>query len=135
MRDAFASYLDDVSHPNTKHIRESKINRFEMPWRTSHNGIDCGIFLMRHMETYMGEEKKEWKCGFIPEDLKGQHQFQLDDLRRKYAAKILLNDVNEVKSYVVEDMKKYLDLPPTEKRKLQKNAKQRIYKRLTEHIF
>ncbi|KAL8225622.1 hypothetical protein R6Q57_018179 [Mikania cordata] len=83
MRDAFASYLDDVSHPNAKDIRESKITRFEMPWRTSHNGIDCGIFLMRHMETYIGEEEKEWKCGFIPEDLKGQQQFQLDDLRRK----------------------------------------------------
>ncbi|KAL8217996.1 hypothetical protein R6Q57_021369 [Mikania cordata] len=106
-----------------------------MPWRTSHNVIDCGIFLMRHMETYMGEEEKEWKCGFIPEDLKGQQQFKLDDLRRKYAAKILLNDVNEVKSYVVEDMKKYLDPPPTEKRKLQKNAKQRIYKKVTKHLF
>ncbi|KAL8205014.1 hypothetical protein R6Q57_010637 [Mikania cordata] len=90
---------------------------------------------MRHMETHMGEEEKEWKCGFIPEDLKRQQQFQLDDLRRKYASMILLNDVNEVKSYVVEDMKKYLNLPPMEKRKLQKNAKQRIYKRLTEHIF
>ncbi|KAL8205239.1 hypothetical protein R6Q57_008790 [Mikania cordata] len=104
-RDAFASYLDDVSHPNAKHIKESKITRFEMPWRTSHN------------------------------DLKEQQQFQLDDLRRKYAAKILLNDVNEVKSYVVEDMKKYLNLPPTEKRKLKKNATQRIYKRLNEHLF
>ncbi|MFS7992681.1 hypothetical protein Hanom_Chr12g01085181 [Helianthus anomalus] len=28
--------------------------RQTMEWRTTSNVIDCGIFAMRHMETYMG---------------------------------------------------------------------------------
>lgn len=35
----------------------------KMPWRSSANHTDCGIYCMRHMETYMGDIKG-WDAGF-----------------------------------------------------------------------
>lgn len=34
-----------------------------MPWKTLTNYKDCGIFLMRHMETYKGDVK-HWVTDF-----------------------------------------------------------------------
>ncbi|KAL8230926.1 hypothetical protein R6Q57_000704 [Mikania cordata] len=107
----------------------SKKVRFKMPWRTSHNHVDCRVFLMRHMETYQGNDKKEWDAGFSLEEDKLQKR-QLVDLRRKYDAKILLHDINEAKIVVLSEMKTYLDLPADEKKVLQKTAQARIGERL-----
>ena len=35
----------------------------DMSWKESENYIDCGLFVMRHMETYKGTLKK-WNPGF-----------------------------------------------------------------------
>ena len=57
---------------------------------TKYNGVDCGIFVMRHMETYLGHE--DFCHIFL---MKGVHQkAQLKMLRAKYLAKILLKDFN-----------------------------------------
>ncbi|KAL8214532.1 hypothetical protein R6Q57_003981 [Mikania cordata] len=115
LKNAFVTYLESISHKEAKNVKMSKIVRFKMPWRTSHNHVDCGVFLMRHMETYQGNDEKEWDAGFALEEDKLQKR-QLVDLRRKYAAKILLHDVNEAKNVVLSEMKNYLDLPADEKR-------------------
>lgn len=49
----------------------------QMPWRTENNVIDCGIFLMRHMETFQGQTDKEWKCGFVKESDDQDEQIHL----------------------------------------------------------
>ncbi|KAI3793946.1 hypothetical protein L1987_36569 [Smallanthus sonchifolius] len=59
----YSSY-DYFAHPKTDEMDDTVVKRFEMPWRTTVNNKDCGIFMMRHMETYMGEEEKAWHCGF-----------------------------------------------------------------------
>ena len=57
---------------------------------TKYNGVDCGIFVMRHMETYLGHEDF---CHTIQTE--GVHQkAQMKMLRAKYLAKILLKDFN-----------------------------------------
>ncbi|MFS7900489.1 hypothetical protein Hanom_Chr00s117228g01810221 [Helianthus anomalus] len=38
-----------------------------MPWRTNHNKIDCGVFVMRQLETYKGATGKSWECGLSNE--------------------------------------------------------------------
>lgn len=128
---AFAGYLYSISYPKAKEIDETEIVRLEMPWRTTSNRTDCGIFTIRHMETYMGEDEKAWRCGFGLEVEKVQ-KAQIEDLRKKYAAKILLNDVNELREFVIEDMQKYHQLPANQKKNLQRNAHKRINKRLSE---
>ncbi|KAL8226059.1 hypothetical protein R6Q57_018616 [Mikania cordata] len=81
------------------------------------------------MESYVGKDEKEWNAGFAME--KGILQKrQLVDLRRKYVAKILLHNINEAKSFVLTDMKNYLELPFDEKKRFQKSAHSRIDERL-----
>ncbi|KAL8204315.1 hypothetical protein R6Q57_009938 [Mikania cordata] len=39
----------------------------DLPWKTTNNRVDCGIFSMRHMEIYMGGGVKKWKTGLLQE--------------------------------------------------------------------
>ncbi|MFS7961935.1 putative Ulp1 protease family catalytic domain, papain-like cysteine peptidase superfamily [Helianthus anomalus] len=67
-RNALAGCLKSVGHKNANDIKGKKPVRMEMKWRTKNNGIDCGIFCIRHMECYKGEEAEKWDCGFHEED-------------------------------------------------------------------
>lgn len=40
-----------------------------MDWQTTNNSEDCGIFLMRHMETYKGD-KKNWETRLKEETIR-----------------------------------------------------------------
>ncbi|MFS7935446.1 hypothetical protein Hanom_Chr05g00403541 [Helianthus anomalus] len=61
-RDALSTYLENVAHPASMEIKQVVPVRLEMPWRTNHNKIDCGVFVMRHMETYKVANGKSWEC-------------------------------------------------------------------------
>ncbi|MFS7928514.1 hypothetical protein Hanom_Chr04g00321681 [Helianthus anomalus] len=85
-RDALSVYLENVVHPAGKKINQIEPVRLEMPWHTKHNVIDCGIFLMRHMETYKGVTGKAWECGFSNEctnacEITYTQCKEIDDLR------------------------------------------------------
>ncbi|KAJ0642715.1 putative Ulp1 protease family catalytic domain, papain-like cysteine peptidase superfamily [Helianthus annuus] len=121
IRNALAGYLKSVGHKNADDIKGIKPVRMEMKRRTKDNDSDCGIFCMRHMECYNGEEVEKWDCGFHEEyeepaiiDKGKTHvskqKAQLEDLRRKFITKILLHDINERKDFVIEDSKKFRNL-------------------------
>lgn len=75
-----------------------------MEWRTNNNITDCGVFVMRHMETYMGG-------GAFCQDLKkpgiGQ-SVQIKQLRVKYVAKIILMEINEEKQKILKEAEAYV---------------------------
>ncbi|PWA37805.1 ulp1 protease family, C-terminal catalytic domain-containing protein [Artemisia annua] len=85
-----------------------------MAWRTRRNENECGIFVMRHMETYNVQKVEEWNLGFRNED-EGQ-QGQLKTLRRKYAAKMLLSDENIHRKQIISESIKFLSLPAEQKK-------------------
>ncbi|KAI3755082.1 hypothetical protein L1987_54875 [Smallanthus sonchifolius] len=132
-KEAFVSFIADFAHHKTDEMDDTVVKRFEMPWRTTVNNKDCGIFMMRHMETYMGEEEKSWQCGFGVESENVQEK-QIEDLRRKYCAKILLHEINELKHYIVEEMKKYLQIPYPSRKILEETPKSRIEERLKREL-
>ncbi|XP_035832787.1 uncharacterized protein LOC118481691 [Helianthus annuus] len=119
-RNALAAYLKSVGHEKADDIKNITPVRMQMKWRTQYNGIDCGIFTMRHMECYHGEPVEKWDCGFNVEYEQpardknkkpiNKQTAQLEDLRRKFIAKILLHEINEQRDYVIEDSKKFRDL-------------------------
>ncbi|MFS8017410.1 hypothetical protein Hanom_Chr15g01380041 [Helianthus anomalus] len=81
-----------------------------MEWRTTSNMVDCGIFAMRHMETYMGQIVG-WTYGLEKEDVPNQlQQRQLNDLRMKYIAKIPLHSENQNITQVTKSVRKFLNL-------------------------
>ncbi|KAL3621637.1 hypothetical protein CASFOL_036549 [Castilleja foliolosa] len=84
-----------------------KINyiRLAMPWRDDTNKVDCGVFAMRHMETYMGETVRSWRCGLAKDKPK-----MLKYMRVKYCAAILGSDINIHRDQVLAASKEYYEL-------------------------
>ncbi|KAJ0440083.1 hypothetical protein HanHA300_Chr16g0632491 [Helianthus annuus] len=134
-RDALSVYLENIGHPAGGVISLVEPVRLEMPWRTKHNVIDCGVFLMRHMETYKGVAGKGWECGFSNEctdagEITYKQHKEIDDLRHKYIAKMLLSDANTYISFVESDVAKYKKLLADKKKRLYAAAFDAIKERL-----
>ena len=55
-------------------------------------GPDCEIYLMRHMESYMGEAKGRWDSGFIGKA--NADTVAIRNLRTKYLARMMKVDFN-----------------------------------------
>lgn len=92
----------------------------KMKWRTLNNDVDCGVFVMCHMDSYRGQLLSKWDPGFVREVSKGKvtQKMQLNNLRAKYCAKILLHDSNihkeKIISYAKEFSKTYEGKEPIE---------------------
>ncbi|MFS7954208.1 hypothetical protein Hanom_Chr07g00627571 [Helianthus anomalus] len=134
-RDALSVYLEKIGHPAGVVIGKVEPIRLEMPWRTKNNVIDCGVFLMRHMETYKGVAGKGWECGFSNECTDAgeisykQHQ-EIDDLRHKYITKMLLSEANKYRGFVKAEVAKYNKLSTDENKRLEAKAFDAINERL-----
>lgn len=110
-----------VNHPQANAIGELRAKRYIMPWCTMENKVDCGIFVMRHMETYNGESMEIWDCG-LDSDFKKQKN-QLNRLRNKYAAKMLLSKNNILKRIVIDEMNSFDQLDEVNKKQLEDLSK------------
>nr|GME03132.1 uncharacterized protein LOC109189836 [Ipomoea batatas] len=66
-----------------------KCKRLPMKWRDTGNEVDCGVYLTRHMESYVGERATKWDCGLTRGD---RLQFQL--LRLRYMKELCTVDIN-----------------------------------------
>ena len=61
-------YLEGVEHLKHEILKRLKAVRLKMSWRSSTNVTDCGIFCMRHMESYF-EEGEKWQSGLNSNDV------------------------------------------------------------------
>nr|GMC69226.1 uncharacterized protein LOC109150823 [Ipomoea batatas] len=67
LSNAFAEYLIKRGQTSlAEKVTKLPLELVKMNWRTADNKIDCGLYCMRHMETYMGNP--QWKCGFTPKN-------------------------------------------------------------------
>ncbi|KAJ0715350.1 hypothetical protein HanPI659440_Chr13g0500101 [Helianthus annuus] len=120
-----------------KKLRVTSPISLKFPWQTLYNGVDCGIFVMRHMETFKGTSVREWDCGLSPEgDIMGEvmqdQSKELCDLRIKYLSKILLSNVNSFRSTLENEIHEYANLSEDERMENAKTAKERVERRLSE---
>lgn len=61
----FVRYLQEINHFMAFSVKyEMKFVDQYTAWKTRGNINDCGIFLMRPMETYKGGPLAQWTCGF-----------------------------------------------------------------------
>ncbi|CAI9294151.1 unnamed protein product [Lactuca saligna] len=105
-----------------------KPKRIRMIWRTQKIKVDCGVFTMRHMETYMGEKDGKWNSRFGKENY--AQKVTLDFLRCKYAAKLILSETNEVASKILELTKEYNKVEESIRKRERDMAKTMIKQRL-----
>lgn len=89
---ALVNYMKSVKHPRLNSISKLKPQRYNLKWKTADPNKNSGIFLMRHMETFKGETVSKYVCGILKE-IEPQ-EAQLNKLRKKYLAKILLGNHN-----------------------------------------
>ncbi|KAL8233900.1 hypothetical protein R6Q59_020000 [Mikania micrantha] len=94
-------YLKNWKHPKAGRLALEKIQNLKLEWGTEDNITDCGVFLMRQMELFMGSYKKTFECGFKMD--KAKQQNQIIALRKKYASRILLSNVNVQKERVLKE--------------------------------
>ncbi|CAH9079358.1 unnamed protein product [Cuscuta epithymum] len=83
-----------------------------MPWRSNDNNTDCGVFAIRHLETYRGQGHR-WDSGFAPASTKQGMKSQketLQKLRLMYAAQLLLSKFNTQRDIVLKKAKEYITL-------------------------
>ncbi|KAG6424452.1 hypothetical protein SASPL_114870 [Salvia splendens] len=73
----------------SKAVENSAIKRLKLKWSTETNKDDNGVYLMRHLETYMGQKGREWTCG-LSKKSKGVLQI----LRAKYCTALMLAKIN-----------------------------------------
>ncbi|CAI9265856.1 unnamed protein product [Lactuca saligna] len=59
----FCNYLTSQHHPMAKTLTFKAARVINISWLVEKSGTECGIYLIRHMETYMGEYEGRWECG------------------------------------------------------------------------
>jgi len=90
----------------------------KIEWHKENNFVDCGVFAMCHMESYMGEAEGEWHTGIQTDNQKTL----LTALRIKYASKILTHDVNVCANDNIKSAMEFSKLPSSEYKELINNA-------------
>ncbi|PWA65812.1 hypothetical protein CTI12_AA333080 [Artemisia annua] len=101
----FGNFMKSRNDEKADEIVKSEITRGEFHWQTDRRPKDCGVFVMRYMEDYMGMNILRWDCGIEDEGRKQTNQ--LGKLRKKHAARLLLSDCNMKKDKIVADMMKF----------------------------
>lgn len=127
----FEDYMLHENNPDHGKMMESPRMIMETRCRTKKNFVDCGVFVMRHMETFKGEEYGD-ACRFSEE---GKEQMnELCDLRKKYAAKILLSDANSAKKEFEIETHGFRTVHLEEKNRLEAEAFKNINRRAKQFL-
>ncbi|KAG6389318.1 hypothetical protein SASPL_150786 [Salvia splendens] len=103
-----SKYGDDIELLGKKHkmlasiIKGCEIRIINMSWQGTGGKDDAAIFLMRHMETYMGQKVKDWHTGLANISMKN-----LQNMRGKYCKALLTTYFNYHSVDVRDCLKKY----------------------------
>ncbi|PWA90628.1 Peptidase C48, SUMO/Sentrin/Ubl1 [Artemisia annua] len=128
----FDEFLSCENHPAQGFLRYAYRMILRLGCMTKNNDIDCGVFAMRHMETYLFGGEYDDLCGLRREGKDQQHQ--LDELRKKYAAKILLTDLNKKKADFENEELTYKMLPLAQRQLLEAASYERCFARVTKML-
>ncbi|XP_057250662.1 uncharacterized protein LOC130591381 [Beta vulgaris subsp. vulgaris] len=86
--EAFSLFLHRAEYKCYRHVAKFKIRLIERPWRSNMNIVDCGVYAMRHMETYHAQNN--WDCGLYSDNFEG-----LKKLRIQYCIDLLTDNAND----------------------------------------
>lgn len=101
-------YMRSMQHHISKTFANVPIQILQLPWETINNSTDCGVFTMRHMETFIGDNIKAFKVGFKPESV--AQKKQIAKLRVLYLCKILTSDFNLLKASILQESAEFQSL-------------------------
>nr|GEZ03609.1 ulp1 protease family, C-terminal catalytic domain-containing protein [Tanacetum cinerariifolium] len=134
LMDSFIDYLERKKYKKCYDLILAEPKVVEIPWKTTYNSHDCGVFVITHMETYLG------KGNFLQELKKeGPGQtVQLNMLRAKYMVKILLMSFNKKKKTLLKQAQAYIKTKPKSSKVLTGNdvkVDEELFKQFNEIII
>ncbi|XP_056691771.1 uncharacterized protein [Spinacia oleracea] len=88
--DAFAKYMGTFGY-EVEPMQKYEMNLVKMKWRSMKDYTNCGVYVMKHMETYTGDPEHEWIC-----DLKANDTNQIRKLRVTFCGLLMLSKQNEM---------------------------------------
>ncbi|KAG6418539.1 hypothetical protein SASPL_120743 [Salvia splendens] len=88
-------------------IKECSMRLLELPWKTTQATNDSGVFLMRHMETYLGNPAILMTMG-----LQGVSVRLLQILRGRYCKDMLLAPFNDCREIFSSYISHYINVTP-----------------------
>ncbi|XP_057794311.1 uncharacterized protein LOC131010675 isoform X2 [Salvia miltiorrhiza] len=83
-------------------VLNSPIEIVRMKWSDVRNEVDSGVYLMRHLETFMGDSSHNWDCNMSKSSAR-----QICRMRVRYCSSILMWSGNDVRQEVVEEAVDY----------------------------
>nr|GMC69110.1 zinc finger BED domain-containing protein RICESLEEPER 2-like [Ipomoea batatas] len=86
--------------------RKDDLNPLRTMKDKKRNKVNCGVYLMRHMESYVREDVARWECGLFRGD-----QSELDSLRLHYMKEICTTDINSHNTSNVACALRFLSSP------------------------
>ncbi|KAG6393242.1 hypothetical protein SASPL_147478 [Salvia splendens] len=109
LRDYLSFYLKSKGHEELSDfiLNERSTRLLDLPWKTSHPTNDSGVFLTRHMETYMGNHANLMTMG-----LQGVSVRLLQILRGRYCKAMLLAPFNDCKERFSSYLSNYINVTP-----------------------
>ncbi|XP_057810729.1 uncharacterized protein LOC131025128 [Salvia miltiorrhiza] len=98
VRTLLAYYLNYKEETiKAKSVANSKIHIVKLKWADNRNTLDTAIYLMRHLETFMGDISSNWKC-----DMYNASARQLSRMRVRYCSSIISWNENDKKKEIQE---------------------------------
>lgn len=103
------SYLRSKHYTKVHELEKIEPKRLVMFWQTVDNAVDCGIFAMRHMETYFGGGSRSWESKIAVQSY--TQKKQISRLRLLYTYRMIANDLNSVYGFILDEIKDPSILP------------------------
>ena len=91
-----SKFLTKINSTLAQKIKKFKLGTIGCSWQDSSNNTCCGVYCMRHLETYNGDSNK-WQCGIT---LKNAPE-ALRKLRIKYIHRMLSSEFNELRDVIL----------------------------------
>ncbi|KAI3496739.1 hypothetical protein L1887_39113 [Cichorium endivia] len=110
----FCNYLRKENHQKKEALWIMEPQMIKMVWQVANVSADCGLYLMRHMECYMGEGDGKWELDFS--GVKQHDEKSLLRLRFKYMYKLLKSDYNMHKDKLTTESHDFSKLDFSKKR-------------------
>ncbi|KAL4588513.1 hypothetical protein LXL04_001404 [Taraxacum kok-saghyz] len=122
----FCYYLKSQRHPSLKALSKMEANIQNLPWSVIKSGDNCGLYLMRHMECYMGEREGMWETGLTGKGMIDSAAFL--GLWYKYMAAIFTLVINKFKEMIDKELTEFKKLDENGRAKLLAEAETRNLK-------
>nr|GMC82304.1 zinc finger BED domain-containing protein RICESLEEPER 2-like [Ipomoea batatas] len=89
MQDMLSEFYNKVHNGRSILCAGLVPKRMQMAWCDSRNKIDCGVYLMRHMESFLGQGVLDWDCGLVKEEYSTLHKLKL-----QYMKELVVSEYN-----------------------------------------